>query len=236
MDSSLIIGKEEKATFQTTWKIYKSQWKSFLTITGLCVLAYIIYNLIEFTLSLLGLAPLVVSQYEYEYVGTSSLILAWIIRSPIYIVYSILTSFLNLCFMVIPVLYFHNREIVSWKAPFIVLKKNFIRFFLGGLVYTVATIIGLIPCGIGSLAVALTGPTFVHKITCSDTPVLKAFSDSFQSVFKSTNLWSYIGLIVLAYIIFYVATVCTCIIGGIITFPLLSIYALHITYNKGIIN
>ena len=36
--------------------------------------------------------------------------------------------------------------------------------------------------------------------------------------------------------IYIIPTFCTCGIGSIITFPLLSIYSQHLAYNKGILN
>ena len=88
MDSQLIIPKESEANLKTTWKIYKSHWKTFLALTGLTILAYVIYIIIDTILSLVGLAPLMFSNYQYgEYVGTGALIASLIIRTPIYLIY-----------------------------------------------------------------------------------------------------------------------------------------------------
>ena len=67
-------------------------------------------------------------------------------------------------------------------------------------------------------------------------PINKALTSSFQAVFKSPNLWPYVGMQTLAGIIYIVPTICTCGLGGIITLPMLGIYSQHLAYNKGIIN
>jgi hypothetical protein len=82
LDSQLIISKESKADLKSTWKIYKSHWKTFLALTGFIVLAYIIYAVIDLIVSLIGVVPLSFS--EYEYAGVAAIIISLIIRSPIY--------------------------------------------------------------------------------------------------------------------------------------------------------
>ena len=234
MDSQLIISKESKADLKSTWKIYKSHWKTFLALTGFIVLAYIIYAVIDLIVSLIGVVPLSFS--EYEYAGVAAIIISLIIRSPIYLVYSVVTSLLSVLFMVIPALYFEKKEIITWKVPYKELKKNFIRYLLAGLLFSGALGIGFLFCILPGIAISLIGPAYTNKIACSDMPILKAFTSSFQSVFKSPNLWPYIGMQLLAGLIYIILTVCTCGVGSIVTLPLLSIYSQHLAYNKGILN
>ena len=234
MDSQLIITKESKANLATTWKIYKSHWKTFLSLTGFLVLAYVIYIILDSVLSIVGLAPIMYT--DYEYVGTGSLVAAYIIRTPIYLIYSIVTALLTTLFTVVPVLYFRNQEVITWKVPYKELRKNFKRYLLAGFLYSICLVIGYLLCVVPGIAISFIGPAYVNKIVCSDLPIVKAFSSSFQAVFKSPNLWSYIGMTILAALLYLILTVCSCGIGSIITFPLLSIYSIHLAYNKGIIN
>ena len=235
MDSQLIIPKETKASLQTTWKIYKSQWKTFIALTGFIILAYLIYAIIDTILTLLGYTPSLVT--DNEYVSSGSVLLFWLIRTPIWIIYSVLGSLLSVCYMVIPALYFHNKEIINWKVPYKeVIRKNFKRYFLGGILYGGAVLLGYLFCIIPGIVISFIGPAYLNKIACSEMPVLEVFKSSFKSVFKSPNLWPYIGMQILAGIIFGVATLCTCGIGQIITLPMLCIYSQHLAYNKGILN
>ena len=234
MDSQLIITKESKAGLATTWKIYKSHWKTFLSLTGFLVLAYVIYIILDSILSIVGLAPIMYS--DYEYVGTGALLAAFFIRTPIYLIYTIVTALLTTLFTVVPVLYFRNQEVITWKVPYKELRKNFKRYLLAGFLYSICLVIGYLFCVVPGIAISFIGPAYVNKIVCSDLPIVKAFSSSFQAVFKSPNLWSYIGMTILAALLYLILTVCSCGIGSIITFPLLSIYSIHLAYNKGIIN
>jgi hypothetical protein len=233
MDSQLIVPKESKANLKTTWKIYKSQWKTFLVLTGFIVLAYLIYAVLDLIVSLIGIAPLTYSEYEY---GGSAIIISLIVRSPIYIVYSLIASLLTVLYMVIPALYFKNNEIITWKVPYSELKRNFKRYLLAGILFGASMFIGFLLCIIPGIVIAFIGPAYTNKIACSDMPILEAFKSSFQSVFKSPNLWSYIGMQILAGLIYVIATTCTCGIGSIITLPMISIYSQHLAYNKGILN
>jgi len=234
LDSQLIISKESEADLKSTWKIYKSHWKTFLVLTGFITLAYLIYAVLDLIVSLIGIAPLTYS--EYEYVGRVAIIISLIVRSPIYLVYGVAVALLSVLFMVIPALYFEKREIITWKVPYKVLKKNFKRYLLAGLLFSGCAGLGFLFCIIPGIVISLIGPAYVNKIACSDMPILKAFTSSFQSVYKSQNLWPYIGMQFLAGLIYFVSTICTCGIGSIITFPLLSIYSQHLAYNKGILN
>ena len=234
MDSQLIVPKESKANLKTTWKIYKSQWKTFLVLTGFIVLAYLIYAVLDLIVSLIGIAPLTVS--DLEYVEGAALIISFIVRTPIYIVYSLIASLLSVLYMVIPALYFKNNEIITWKVPYSELKRNFKRYLLAGILFGAAMSIGFVLCIIPGIVISFIGPAYTNKIACSDMPILEAFTSSFQSVFKSPNLWSYIGMQILAGLIYLIATTCTCGIGSIVTLPMLSIYSQHLAYNKGILN
>ena len=237
MDSQLIISKEAKADLQTTWKIYKSHWKTFLVLTGFLLAAYLIYIIVDFILGLIGLVPISLLEYSnYEYIGVGTLLASFAIRIPVYVVYSVITALLSVLYMVIPALYFKNKEIITWKVPYKALKKNFKRYLLAGLLYTLCVSIGFLLCIIPGIVISFIGPAYVNKIACSDIPILRAFTSSFQAVFKSPNLWSYIGMQILAGIIYLVPTLCTCFIGSIITIPMLSIYSQHLAYNKGILN
>ena len=235
MDSQLIIPKESKANLTSTWNIYKSQWKTFIVLTGFLIVAYIIYSIIDAMLSLMGLAPMMYNDYD-SYVGSGSLLISSLIRGPVYIVYSVITALLSVLFMVIPALYFKNKEIITWKVPFKVLFANFKRYFLAGLLYSVCVGLGFLLCIVPGIVISFIAPAYVNKIACSDMPIIEAFKSSFQAVYKSSNKWSYLGMSTLAALIYVIATACTCGIGSVITLPMLSIYSQHLAYNKGIIN
>ncbi len=233
MDSQLIISKESKASLKSTWKIYKSQWKTFLALTGFAFLAAAIYFLIDFLLSLLGVAPLFsVDNYSY---GAGMLAASWLARFPIYVVYLLVSSLLTMLYMVIPSLYFSRNEIVKWSTPYGVLTKNLGRYILAGLLFTVALTLGFAFCIIPGIVISFITPVYVNKITCSKMTIIESFKSSFQSVFSSKDKFSFLGLQLLAFIIGGVVGVCTCI-GGIVTLPMVAIYVQHLAYNKGILN
>ena len=237
MDSQLIITKDSEANLQTTWEIYKSQWKTFLVLTGFIVATYLVYIIADTILSFFGLVPISLTSYtDYEYIGFGAYLISFVIRVPIYLLYTVVIALLTVLYMVIPALYFKNKEIITWSIPYKVLKNNFKRYFLGGILYSACILLGYLFCIVPGIVISFIGPAYLNKIACSDMPITKALSSSFQAVFKSPNFWPYIGMQLLAGIIYVVPTICTCGIGSIITLPMLSIYSQHLAYNKGIIN
>ena len=234
MDYQLLISKETEANFQTTWKIYKLHWKTFLCLSGVLFLVAIVYFLIDIILSFLGIAPLFsIDSYTY---GAGSVVASWIGRFPIYIVYLFITSLLSMLFMVIPSLYFTRNEIITWEEPYKVLVKNITRYLLAGFLFTVALTLGYFFCIIPGILITFITPIYVNKITCSKMSIIESFSSSFQSVFRSKNTFPFLGLQLLAIILYLPVTICTCSIGGFVTLPMLSIYVQHMAYNKGILN
>ena len=234
MDSQLLISKEKQANLQTSWKIYKLHWKTFLSLTGFIFIIFVIYFLLDLILSTLGIAPLFsVDSYTY---GAGSIIASWLARFPIYLVYLLITSLLTMLFMVVPSLYFTRNEIITWKVPYQVLIKNIIRYFLAGFLFTVALTLGYLFCIIPGILITFITPVYVNKITCSKMTITESFSSSFQSVFRSKNTFPFLGLQLLAVILYLLVTTCTCSIGAIIALPMLSIYVQHMAYNKGILN
>ena len=236
MDSQTIISKEDAATLQTTWKIYKSQWKTFLALTGILAIVIVVYSLLDFVLSLLGIAP---SFGDPSYYSAGALLGSYLLRFPLYLIYLFLTSILGLLFMVVPSLYFDRGEVITWKVPYQFISKKLLRFTLGGILFTFTLTLGYLFCILPGILISFfITPVFVNKLTTTDLPIIKAFVSSFQSVFKYINndKFSYFILAVLASIIFFIATACSCGIAGIITLPMFQIYIFHLGYNKGLLS
>ena len=236
MESQIIISKGEPATLQTTWKIYQSQWKTFLALVGIYTLVNVVYFLLDSLLSLFGIAP---SFSDPSYYSTASLLGSYLFRVPLYLIYLYLISILGVLFGVVPALYFDKGEVITWKVPYQFISEKLLRFTLGGILFTFALTLGYLFCIIPGILISFfITPVFINKLTTTDLPILKAFVSSFQSVFKYINndKFSYFILVFLASIISFIAMVCSCFVGWIITLPMYYIYIFHLGYNKGILN
>ena len=219
MDSQILITKESKADLKSTWKVFKSHWKTFAFLTGSILVISLIVLVIYFIL-----------------IAINSDILSAVIGLPVYVIWSFVFCLLIFSFMAVPALYFERGEVITWKDSFKLLKEKIGRIILGGLLFGISFTIGTVLCFIPGLAISFILPVFINKVVNTDTPLIKSFSSSFQSVYKSPNLWSYIGMLILATIIGNIATTCTLAIGGIVIFPMMCIYTQHIAYNKGMLN
>ncbi len=230
MESQALISKGETASLQNSWKIYKAQWKTFIALTLFVLLVYGIYSIFDI---IVGTTFFALSDGGYN---EGAFLISNLIRFPFYAVFLVISSLLGIFFYAIPALYFDKNKVITWKEPYKVLLSKFGRMFLAGLLFTIAICLGYLFCIIPGILITFLTPVYVNKIICSDTPIFKAFTSSFDSLFKSSSWGGFIGLSFLAGIIYFISTICTCGIGALVTFPMFCIYIQHLAYNKGILN
>ena len=230
MTSPLIISKKDKASLEKTWIIYKSQWNTFLCIFGMFILIYIVYFIVNIILSLISLVPLAIDES-----GTLTALFSYGTQIPNWFFYYFLYNLLGALFMVVPALYFDRGQRITWEEPYKFLSKKCIRFSLAGIFFVMALTLGYFFCIIPGIIISFVTPVYVNKIACTEMPIIQGFTSSFQSVYKSENVFQYIALVVLAHIIVVIPNCCTFGLGSIITHPMMQIYIFHMAYNKGIL-
>ena len=230
MTTALIISKKEKASLEKTWIIYKSQWNTFLSIFGVFILIYIVYAIVGFILGLISLFPLAIDES-----GTLTALFYYGTSIPTWFFYYFLYNLLGVLFMVVPALYFDRGQRITWEEPYKLLSKKWFRFSLAGIFFLMTWTLGYFFCFIPGIMISFITPVYVNKIACTEMPIIKAFTSSFQSVYKSERVVEYIALVVLAHIIVVIPNCCTFGLGSLITHPMMQIYIFHMAYNKGIL-
>ena len=148
---------------------------------------------------------------------------------------TILAQIASVFVMIIPALYFESGDVITFSSVLDKVRKNFIRYLLAGIFFNVVTIIGFVLCVLPGIAVGLTLPVFINKITNTDMPILEAFSSSFSVVFKGQG-WSFVGIQILTAISVAIFGVCTCFLGFIVAVPMSSFYLQNLAYNKGLVS
>jgi hypothetical protein len=148
----------------------------------------------------------------------------------------VITALLNVMFSAVPVLYYESGEVVTTRTAFAELMRRPFRYFMAGVLYFVAAILGALLCVLPGIAVAYIGPVYVNLIFATDRPILDVFASSFQAVYRSPNGWTFVGIQFLSGLVATVVTVCTCGLASLVVVPILAFYIQNVAYNKGVIS
>jgi len=159
-------------------------------------------------------------------------LVGWVVQLP----FMVLSNLVGVLFLAVPALHYATGETIGVEQAFRTLFQRPWRYLLAGLLFSVVGGLGLILCIVPGVAVSLVGPVYVNRIFNSDTPVLEAFTGSFQAVFGSSKGWEFVGIQVLVFLVLVVVTVCTCGVGGLVALPVSTFYLQNAAYHKGVLS
>jgi len=169
----------------------------------------------------------------YDSFGSSLLMISGSLASlPLYI----LSSLVGIMLSAIPAIYYESGQVVTVQGAFSELMKRPLRYLAAGILFSVALTIGFLFCILPGIAIAFVTPVYVNRVFVTDQSILGAFGSSFQSVYRSPNGMSFVGIQLLSAIFVAIVTVCTCGLGGFVAIPILLFYIQNLAYNKGVIS
>ena len=149
--------------------------------------------------------------------------------------FTVLSTLVGVLFAAVPAMYYETGEIIAVDRAFETLLKRPWRYLLAGVLFTVVMLIGFLSCFFPGIAVALVTPVYVNKIFTTDMPILDAFSASFQAVYRSENLWAFIGIQLLALGMIVVVSLCTCFVGLLVAPAVAHFYVQNAAYRLGVL-
>ena len=149
--------------------------------------------------------------------------------------FSILSNLVYVLFGAVPAMYYATGETITVDRAFQTLLNRPWRYLLAGLLFIAASGIGLLACILPGIAVALVTPVYVNKIFTTDMPILDAFGSSFQSVYRSENGWTFVGIELLAGLVVVVVSFCTCGVGLFVAPAVGSFYVQNAAYRQGVL-
>ena len=149
--------------------------------------------------------------------------------------FSILSNLVAVLFAAVPAMYYVSGEIITVDRAFRDLMMRPMRYLLAGILFTFVSVIGFLACILPGIAVALVTPVYVNKIFTTDMPILDAFSSSFQSVYRSENGWTFVGIELLAGLLVVVVSLCTCGVGLLVAPAVASFYVQNAAYRQGVL-
>jgi len=150
--------------------------------------------------------------------------------------FGILSSLVGVVAAAVPAMYYSSGEIITPKAAFQSLLGRPLRYFLAGLLFTIAATAGFLACILPGIAVGLVMPVYVNLIFTTDRPILDAFAASFNQVYGSSNGFTFVRIQVLAGLVVVIFSVCTCGLGAFVAVPVANFYIQNAAYQRGMIS
>lgn len=150
--------------------------------------------------------------------------------------FSILSSLVGVLFTAVPALHYASGETIGIEAAFQALFRRPWRYLLAGMLFSLATLLGILLCVLPGIAVALVGPVYVNKVFNTDQPVLDALAASFQAVYRSSKGWEFVGIEVLTGLVVGVVTLVTCGLGALVAVPVSAFYIQNVAYHRGVLS
>ena len=225
----------EQPTLNKAWEVFVAHiptiliiWIATAILTGLGVGAQLLFTLIGSSLSGASLESALEGGSQTPALGV---LLGQLGQFP----FTVLSGLVGVLFAAVPAMYYDSGETITVDRAFRVLLKRPWRYLLAGILFTVVFVIGLLVCILPGVAVALVAPVYVSKIFTTDMAILDAFSSSFQSVYRSANGWTFIGIQLLAIVVMVVVSICTCGLGILVAPPVAHFYVQNAAYRQGVL-
>lgn len=208
-------------TLQSAWNLYKANWQAYvftqLVILGLALVFGVI------TVLTTVLAQVLTGGHFQE--GGSNLAegVQALLNVPFQVVYQVLVSLLGVLIAAFPAIYYATGAHPDFKAGLALLRKNFWRYLLAGLLASAATGIGLLACIVPGVIVAIITPIFIRRVFTSEQLIWPAFLASFRDLFNSDYGWGLVGFELLAGLLVLISAL-FCLVPVIVTGPLAAIF------------
>jgi len=162
--------------------------------------------------------------------------LAAVLGNLVQLSFSILSSLVGVLFVAVPAMHYASGEIIDTEAALRVLLHRPVRYLLAGVLFTVVAVVGFALCVLPGIAVTLVMPIYVNKVFLTDSPILDAFSSSFQAVYGSPQGRIFAGIELLAWLLVLVVSIFTCGLASLVAVPVATFYIQNAAYHRGVLS
>ncbi|MCP9849109.1 hypothetical protein [Cyanobium sp. Morenito 9A2] len=208
-------------TLQSAWNLYKAHWQAYV-LTQLVILGLAIgFGLITALTTMLA-QVLTGGMVESSGAGWADGVQA-LLNFPFQIVYQVLVSLLGVLIVAFPAIYYATGQHPDFAGGLALLRANFWRYLLAGLLASVVTGIGFLACLVPGMIVAIITPIFIRRVFTSAEPIWPAFLASFRDLFNSGYGWGLVGYELLAGLLVLISAL-FCLVPLIVTGPLAAIF------------
>ncbi len=161
--------------------------------------------------------------------------LAAVLGNLVQLPFTVLSNLVGVLFVAVPAMHYATGEIIGTEAALRVLMHRPVRYLLAGALFTVVAAIGFVLCILPGIAVTLVMPVYVNKVFLSDSPILEAFSSSFQAVYGSPEGRTFAGIELIAWLLVLVVTIFTCGLASLVAVPVATFYIQNTAYHQGVL-
>ena len=211
----------EAPTIAKVWRQFKDNAPTFTTMWGLFFITWIM----DLTLYFLLL-------HGTENAGYSELaaeVLSYAGRLPTII----LNSFAGVLMTAVPVLYYTtDRCPRPGEIPGILTRRPW-RYLLGGLLFAVLIVMGLLLCVVPGILVMMTMPIYTHYVFTTDLDLVTCLSKSFKAMFR--DFGAYLGILLLCGLA-SLTSFLLCILPTLVVWPMTQLYLMNYLHHKGLIS
>ncbi|MBM5822762.1 MAG: hypothetical protein FJ082_10005 [Cyanobacteria bacterium K_Offshore_surface_m2_011] len=162
--------------------------------------------------------------------------LAAVLGNLVQLPFTILSNLVGVLFVAVPAMHYASGEIIDTEGALRVLLHRPVRYLLAGVLFTVVAAVGFVFCILPGIAVTLVMPIYVNKIFLTDSPILDAFSSSFQAVYGSPQGRVFAGIELLAWLLVLVVSIFTCGLASLVAVPVATFYIQNAAYHRGVLS
>ncbi len=162
--------------------------------------------------------------------------LAAVLGNLVQLPFTILSNLVGVLFVAVPAMYYASGEIIDTEAALRVLLHRPVRYLLAGALFTAVAVVGFVLCILPGIAVTLVMPIYVNKVFLTDSPILDAFSSSFQAVYGSPQGRTFAGIELLAWLLVLVVSIFTCGLASLVAVPVATFYIQNAAYHRGVLS
>ena len=149
--------------------------------------------------------------------------------------FSVLSSLIGVLMVAVPAIYYETGDVVTVEGAYQHLTARFWRYVLAGLFFSLLTSLGFVFCVLPGIAIALVMPVYVNRIFVTDLSIGDAFSQAFQTVYRSENGLAFVGLEILMGLLVVVLTLLTCGLAAVVAVPMGSFVLQKSAYQRGLL-
>ena len=149
--------------------------------------------------------------------------------------FSLLQSLISVLFTAIPALYYQRGEgVVTFSDAYSLLMARLGRYLLAGVLFTIASTVGIFLCVLPGIVVLASAPIYVNNVFTTDVDVWECFTSSFGAVYGSEKGWALVGLQLIAFLLAFV-TCGFCLVGLIVYVPLVTFFLQLYVSRSGLV-
>jgi hypothetical protein len=217
-------------TLQTAWNLYKVHWKPYvlvqLTILGIALVFAVITGVTT-------LLSQVLTGSLGDGGSNAAEALQLLLNFPFQLIYQVLVVLLGVLIVAFPALHYATGHHPDYAEGIALLRRNFWRYVLAGLLVSASTAVGFLACIVPGLIVAVVTPIYIRRVFTSEEPIWPAFVASFRDLFNSGYGWGLVGYELLAGLLVLISAL-FCLVPLIVTGPLAAIFIQQYLVSRGL--